>query len=377
MEAQRWTVYQVPEMASTTIIALRKAWDARTIGLVRYLDLPSERDADYRIIELRGSPAAIGRTHGGYLIPVPPPFRRWPWESNFDFLRACGAIVRDVAPWLWQELATFAEIVGLRAEQGLFVRAGTLPHGCSAVAWKAPNGHTLVGRTYDFYTRMRTRHLLIVEPEHGFQHLGMNGGLVGGRYDGVNEHGLFVGLHKVMADHPASDAPGVPYHLIPRIALQSCRSALEAAELIERLPHLASFNYSLADASGTMIGLECYPGRPVYRREHDRVLAVTNHFTEPELARLQGKRPVDGSYRRKASLERVGGVGDPWETMAAAVADHPSGVCCHREFGATLWAGVFDLTARRVAYSFGAPCRNAFQCFTFPGAPSRWQLTRI
>lgn len=356
---------------------LRAQCRIRTIIDVHNLDLPSERDADYRIVELRGSPASIGRIHASSLIPVPAPFRRWPWENNLEFLRGCGAIVRDVAPWLWQELAAFAEMASLPAEQGLFVRAGALRHGCSAVAWRAPNGHVLVGRTYDFYTRMRTRHLLITEPEQRLQHLGMNGGLVGGRYDGVNQHGLFVGLHKVMADQPGSTEPGVPYHLIPRIALESCRSASEAAGLIERLPHLAPFNYTLADASGALIALECYPGRPVYRRENDRVLAVTNHFTQPALAQYQGKRPVDGSYRRKASLERIGGQGDPWEITTQAVSDHHSGVCCHREFGATLWAGIFDLTARRAAYSFGAPCRNGLQTFTFPGDPSRWQLTRI
>ncbi len=56
-----------------------------------------------------------------------------------------------------------------------------------------------------------------------------------------------------------------------------------------------------------------------------------------------------------------------WEITKAAISDHRSGVCSHREFGATLWAGVFDLTARRLAYSFGAPCRNVLQPFAFPG----------
>lgn len=331
------------------------------------LDFQSEREADYRIVELAGQPAAIGRRHASYLIPVASPFRRWPWETNRDFLHACGKIVRDTAPWLWPELATFAELAGLPPEQGLFVRAGALPHGCSAVAWRAPNGHVLAGRTYDFYTRMRTRHLLITDPQQGWAHLGMNGGLVGGRYDGVNEHGLFIALHKVMTNHPERDRPGVPYHLIPRIALQSCTSADEAADLIERLPHLASFNFTVADRSGAFIALECYPGRPVQRREGDGVLAVTNHYTAPSLTPLQGKRPVDGSYRRKAGLESIGGYGDPWAITAGAISDHASDVCAHREFGATLWAGVFDLTARRVAYSFGAPCRNRLQEFVFPG----------
>ena len=334
---------------------------------VHALDLQAERDADYRVVELAGQPAAIGRRHAGYLLPVPAPFRPWPWESDRDFLRACATVVRDVAPWLEEELGTYAEMVGLAPEQGLFVRAGALDHGCSAVAWRAPDGHILAGRTYDFFVRMRTRHLLVTEPDHGWAHVSMNGGLVGGRYDGVNERGLFVALHKVMANRPERDLPGVPYHLLPRIALQSCATAAEAADLIERLPHLAPFNYTLADPSGALIALECYPGRPVQRREEDRAIAVTNHYTAPALVPLQGRRRLDGSQRRKAALEAIGGPGDPWDLTTAALSDHEADVCCHREFGATLWAGVFDLTARRAAYCFGAPCRNALRPFAFPG----------
>lgn len=322
-----------------------------------------EQQADYRVIRLQGSAASIGAELAKLLRRTSSPFRKWPWEEDGAFLRACASLVADVAPWLWTELATFADGLDLAPEHGLFVRAGSLPHGCSAVAWRAYDGRVLAGRTYDFYTKTRTRHLLITEPHDGYAHIGMNGGLVGGRYDGMNEHGLFVALHKVMTHRPATDVPGVPYHLLPRLVLQGCRTAEQAAELIMRLPHLASFNYTLADASGALIALECYPGMPVQRRDvgypEAEVLAVTNHYTSPTLAPLQGARPTTDSRRRMAALEAIGERwGDGWNVTVDAVSDHEAGVCSHREFGATLWAGVFDLGARRVAYSFGAPCRN-------------------
>jgi hypothetical protein len=227
------------------------------------------------------------------------------------------------------------------------------------VAWRTYDGRILAGRTYDFYVRMRTRHLLVTRPSEGYAHLGMNGGLVGGRYDGINEHGVFIALHKVMADRPETQAPGVPYHLVPRLVLQCCRTAEAAAEMIMRMPHLASFNYTLADPSGALIALECYPGQPVQRRDGEDVLAVTNHYTSPSLARFQGPRPTAESRRRMAALEAIGERrGDGWEATLDAICDHEHGICCHREFGATLWAGVFDLGAKLAGYSFGAPCRN-------------------
>src|SRR3712207_7054582 len=50
--------------------------------------LQSEREADYRIVELTGSPSAIGQFHADHLSPVQPPFRRWIWENDRAFLRS-------------------------------------------------------------------------------------------------------------------------------------------------------------------------------------------------------------------------------------------------------------------------------------------------
>lgn len=343
-------------------------------------DLEHEQQADYRVVCLAGSSAAIGMEMARRLQHLPSPFRKWPWEEDAGFLRSCAALIDQTAPWLWEELGTFAACWDMSAERGLFVRAGSLPHGCSAVAWWTHDGRVLAGRTYDFYSRTRTRHLLITQPEQGYAHIGMNGGLVGGRYDGINEHGLFVALHKVMTNRPATHAPGIPYHLLTRMVLQTCRTAHEAADMLTELPHLASFNYTLADAHGTFIAVECYPGEPVQRRYGGDVLAVTNHYTSPALIPLQGARPTAESQRRKAALEAIGERwGDGWNATVDAVSDHEGGVCCHREFGATLWAGVFDLRARQAAYSFGAPCRNQMTSYQVPAKPGAdtvsWPVT--
>jgi len=201
-----------------------------------------EHAADYRVVALAGPPAAIGRAQAAYLRPVGAPFRRIPWEDDAAFLRACASVVAGFHAPLWEELAAFADALSLPAERALFVRAGALPHGCSAFAWVLDDRQVIAGRNYDFYERMPTRHLLITQPERGYAHVGMNGGLVGGRYDGVNEQGLFVALHKVMADRPRHTPPGVPFHLPPRLALETCATAHEAARLLAAMPHLASFN---------------------------------------------------------------------------------------------------------------------------------------
>ena len=325
--------------------------------------------ADYRTVQLAGRPEELGIAQAALLRPVDPPFRRNPWEKDLGFLRSCASLLRAVHPPLWDELAAFADALGLPAEQSLFVRAGSLRHGCSSFAWQLPDGHVVAGRNYDFHERMPTRHLLVTRPRHGFAHTGMNGGLVGGRYDGVNERGLFVALHKVMASRPAEVRPGMPYHLLPRLALELCANAEDAAALLSRLPHIASFNYTLADAHGQFFALECHPGERVRVRRSLGSVAVTNHYVSPALAPLQGRRPLEGSKARAALLRPLPPPdADPWLAAQQRLADHSAPVCAHKEFGATLWSGVFDLTGRRLAYANGAPCVTGYEDIGWPGA---------
>jgi hypothetical protein len=323
--------------------------------------------ADYRVLTLTGSPEVLGRAQAAYLRPVGSPFRRNPWEDDPAFLRACAQLVAGLHEPLWDELAAFADMLSLPAERALFVRAGALPHGCSAFAWVGYDGRVIAGRNYDFYVRMPTRHLLCTRPERGYGHVGMNGGLVGGRYDGVNEHGLFAALHKVMADRPRQIPPGVPYHLPIRLVLETCTNAADAARLIAEIPHLAAFNYTLADAHGDCFALETYPGQPTQVRRSAECIAVANHYESPALAPLQGLRSTAGSRERVAAMQNAPPPWeDAWETAAAVLSDHRSGMCCHKEFGATLWSGIYDLTERRVAYAFGPPCEAEYREVAIP-----------
>ena len=323
---------------------------------------------DYRILELAGSPHENGRRLARELVRVPSPFRRNPWEDDHDFLGACAAVLRSIHAPLWEEIAAFADALDLPPERGLFLRAATIPQGCSVVAWRTSDGRVLVGRNYDFYVQMPTRHLLRTTVAGSFAHVGMNGGLVGGRYDGVNECGLFIGLHKVMADRAPQYAPGVPYHLMPRLALDLCATTSETISLFHETPQLAPFNYTVADKRGDLARIECYPGLPLGVQRSDSVMATTNHYDSAALIPTIGLRPTAASRTREATLRNAVAHerGDPWVQTAQALRDHTAPLCCHKEFGTTLWSGVFDLTNERVAYAFGPPCTTEYVEYEWP-----------
>lgn len=324
---------------------------------------------DYRVLELIGSPHEIGRRLARELVRVPSPFRRNPWEDNAEFLQACATLLRSLHAPLWEEIAAFADALDLPPERGLFIRAARIPQGCSVLAWRSHNGRVLVGRNYDFYVQMPTRHLLRTHTAGSFAHLGMNGGLVGGRYDGVNERGLFIGLHKVMADRAPQYAPGIPYHLMPRLALDLCATTAETVRLFAQIPQLASFNYTIADKHADFARIECYPGLPIAVQRSQEIIATTNHYNSAELAKMVGRRPIADSQARESSLRAAVAHerGDPWVQTAQALSDHATPLCCHKEFGTTLWSGLFDLTSERVAYAFGPPCSTAYREHDWPG----------
>lgn len=94
--------------------------------------------SSYQIYTLAGDPATLGRVQAEQVRSLPHPIRapRAPWADNEAFLERCAAELRAVAPTVWAEITAFAERVGIPPARGLFPRAGTLPHGCSAFAWR-------------------------------------------------------------------------------------------------------------------------------------------------------------------------------------------------------------------------------------------------
>ncbi|MCC6190081.1 MAG: hypothetical protein IT318_13685 [Anaerolineales bacterium] len=68
----------------------------------------------------------------------------------------------------------------------------------------------------------RVQQWLRLAPARGRPSPGTRGSAPGGRYDGVNGAGPFIGLPVVLADEPAQPRPRIPFHLLPRLALETC-----------------------------------------------------------------------------------------------------------------------------------------------------------
>lgn len=331
-------------------------------------DLKQEREADYRVLDAAGSHDEIG-AYLGARTPLRVLPQRSPDEPDPDFALACLREVNRFHAGLAAEYRAYAQAKELPLDDVLRHVSLNVTRGqvgqCSTVGRRTAAGSVIVGRNYDFRYRQQLRYLVHTSPPGYAANIGTNSGLVGGRYDGVNEHGLFVSLHTVLSDRLPSLRPGIPFHLVVRIALEICTSAREAMDTVRRMPLFHSFNYFMADAD-EMYVVEGHPDGSQVMGGAMEVLAATNHFRHPDMLKHHGRRPFTCSHTRLSRLLAGASPVDE-DSLRVLLSDHVAPVCGHHDGSATLWSAICDPAAPRIAYSQGAPCRNPHQALPWPG----------
>lgn len=253
------------------------------------------------VIACRGSSYDIGKqmAEGFRKTPRGRAFKRRKERRPFAFsLKNAEQALAVWAPNIWEELHGLADGLEITLDRAVAEFSnGRLRYparGCSVVISQG-----VFGRNYDFSIRHYDRILAAIQPQGVNASIGFSDRFTG-RDDGMNEHGLCVGLHYV---NDRIWQPGLVCVLIVRIVLDQCATTSEAVELLRRLPHGLGFNYSLMDADGDAAVVEACPKGTVVRR--GRQLACTNHFQSSELQGYNRSNP--GSHRRLPPLEAWAG----------------------------------------------------------------------
>ncbi len=371
-------------------------------------NLEQEQTADYRQYVLAGSPGRLGRALAAHHPGAERPRLHELTADQVAFSRACAREARLIYPPIVEELEAWAEALSIPLDEAYFylsvgmtetsgqgrsratstLVAAQENRQCSTVGVIAPQG-PVVGRNFDLFYRVRVRHQITTKPEVGFSHVGMYDGLVAGRTDGLNERGLFLSLHTVRSRPPERRKPGLFCVHIARLVLETCSTAQEAAAKIALLPHLASYNYFLADRH-EMLVVEAHPERVRVRAAEGGVLACANHYIHPDTAALMRAVPPKSRARQefleqgaREVLRELGGQASEGEgpkkqkrptqsllpeaatafavsRVAELMRDHTVPVCGHADGMATLWSSIAVPGLGWIAFSRGAPCRNGY-----------------
>ncbi|MFD7657788.1 C45 family autoproteolytic acyltransferase/hydrolase [Actinosynnema sp. NPDC059797] len=308
--------------------------------------------------------------------------------------RARRAWFEDNWPQHHARLVGAAEVVGVPPEADDVHLDGltSLPAGsaCSAT-WSAPSrttdGHTLVGRNYDFFTLgqrqlvammsgdegprdeppMSSRPYVITSvPDDGPATTVVTMNELDGCMEGINEHGLVVVL--LVADAENTSAPvqagpqvGISSGQLPRFVLDTCEDVEQAKQALLTAKQYdlgTPLHYLVADPSGRAFVWEHGHGGVEHIVEADgESLSVTNHPLHRRPDPADPPRDTEQTMFTHERLEKLGrrvasGPMSPERLRAALDEVRFDGRKAAGSPLRTLWRTVFDLDDRTMATRF-------------------------
>ena len=261
------------------------------------------------VLECRGSSYDVGKqTAEGFLkTSRGRAFARRKERRPFAFsLKNAEATLKTYAANIWEELHGLADGLKIPLERAVAEYSnGRLrypPRGCSAVMTAG-----LYGRNYDYDARRYDKMLIAIQPKGVHASIGFSERFTG-RVDGMNEHGLCVGLHQV---NHGSLATGPRLHADRPHGARPVRHDARRGQAVAKhsaRPWLQLFAHGRKPARRPS-------SRPRRRRwpcTKESNSGCSNHFRAPALQAYNRRNP--GSCRHLPPLEEFARQRPPADT---------------------------------------------------------------
>ncbi len=330
----------------------------------------------YQVME--GEALAVGREEARALKKVAPgaiPFFTNPLGGDASRLAEAEILLRMTEEWcpgLVPEIEGFAKELGALPESVVWYTA-TIPRSghCSHFAVlpdRSASGNVICGRSYEWSLEDEFT-LRTVRVDGHYGHTGF-GVFVFGRYDGINEKGLWVSMS---AGDPRPDRPlpsnrGFRFWALLRTILDRASSVDEAVEIASAFPLAFDLNLIVADRLGRAALIEKGPETQAVKRAETGVLSSANHYSlpgprdaQPDIFKHSDLR---ARYLEKSLAEGKLSVDDAKRILSAPM---PDGVVAHyyKDYFGTLWSACADLSTGSFEVCFGATDvpANAFRSF--------------
>lgn len=183
--------------------------------------------------------------------------------------------------------------------------------------------------------------------------------------DGVNQHGLAIGLTFV---YPHVRKPGMNAGMLLRYLLERCQTTAEAIEELHRLPIASAQTLTIADKCGEIVVVECNSKEIEVIRPHagEQFVATANNFNSEKMRFY--RNPGIDDWR---SEERYQTVRSALEynkrgytvSFAEDILSGKYGFMCQydrKQNADTVWSVVYDLKRKRIWRVEGNPSRKPF-----------------
>lgn len=288
-------------------------------------------------------------------------------DERRAFTEKCMPIYEDVYPEILDEIKGMAD--GLQIDyidiaNFLFsMYCFVFDNKCSCLAFK-DKGKTVFARNSDFVTSIEklcdSAHYNL---DNGYSFIGNTTSWTEIE-DGVNEHGLAVGLTFI---YPTKIAPGINAGMLVRYLLEKCKTTSEAINAIKELPLSSPQTITLADRNGDIAVVECNCDEVVVIKPQDakNYVFATNQFTSKEMQKYQydGIDDCHSHERYKTLVNACDNCKDFSIDFAKDLLSGKMGFMCQydRNLGLdTIWSTVYDLTDRQIFRAEGNPSKVPF-----------------
>ncbi|WP_105617010.1 C45 family autoproteolytic acyltransferase/hydolase [Vallitalea okinawensis] len=221
-------------------------------------------------------------------------------EERLDFGVKSLNISNETYPEINREIEGMAK--GLKVDYESFgtflVTAGafSFDFGCSTFCYRK-DSQIYFARNHDMFVQLKkTTESVLYRPDGGYYFIGQGDALIG-KEDGVNEHGLAVGMTFVA---PKLVKPGMNFLFMVRMVLEKCKTVEESIDLLQSLKTSTSHNVVLADREGDMAVVEMCPEKIIVRRptkDADFIIA-TNHFQDSQMLKYDNRPDEDWYYTK-------------------------------------------------------------------------------
>lgn len=184
--------------------------------------------------------------------------------------------------------------------------------------------------------------------------------------DGVNEHGLALGLTFI---YPKIRKPGFNAGMLIRYLLEKCKTTKEVISELKRLPIASAQTITIADKNGEIAVVECNPKNIIVINPcpNENFVATANNFNSPQMQSYRNPdiddwRSID---RYATALNALRKNKDSYSiALAQDILSGKHGFMCQydrRKNADTVWSVIYDLKRNQIWRVEGNPSRKKFK----------------
>lgn len=292
-------------------------------------------------------------------------------QKRLVFARKCRPLYESWYPEVLEEIRGIAD--GQRVKEELFEAVllsmyCIMPENkCSCFAFRRGR-QVILARNSDFLTELEKLYMNCIYrfKSDSYSFLGNTTAFVE-MEDGVNEHGLAIGLTSV---YPKVLGYGLNAGLLLRYGLERCKTVEGFIGALKKLPVASSQTFTAVDRTGAAAVIECNAKNMElrYADEENPFVSAVNafHFHGMEKYRIEGINDWNAGERYE-TLQTAFRSGDAEKkdavSFAVDVLKGEYGFICQydRRTGKdTVWSAVYDVMDGNIFQCEGNPARKKF-----------------